>query len=244
MVLIEEYEEQDEYAPKQPPPIGHNIDCSMFYINHNILLIGLDPKNSFNAMVIIVAPFNHVVMPHTCLTQIYSMFDDILSAVCDSQGCTCVLSFTPLFDTETTKLSCKKFREESLLVIESKNDAFCNVSLTHADLLLLDELRECVFTKIDYKLMTSRPMVVQLFEKLCENVEKEFNSIDELPKSPDEMIIFLKNWNNEQENTSSEEVLLKNIKLFACEQILDRLKSTFSNNTRDSELEVRWLIFL
>lgn len=190
---------QKSIASKPLAPPVELVNCFDFHINRKVLKVGLDPKDRHAVVAIIIAPTNHVTMPYTCLTQIYSMIDFILSVVCEprSDG---AFSYVPLINTETTTVSCYKHREHCSVVIESKANTSSSVTLGSEDVFALNECKSKILWAIDKSLMNSRPTVIQRIGALVrENVENQSVPVAERPKSVSEV-----RENSEDENKTDQ----------------------------------------
>lgn len=223
------------YVPPSPP--SSLIDCSNYsfdFVGRKFLNIGLDPTENFNVMIHIITSSRHVVISPDLLRRIFALMGNILSFILDTPQ---KYKKTIFLETDSTIISNMVYRSENVLVIESKNQAGCRVILNRSDLINIQYLEWCIFETILQKTDNVKPMVLKLFECMVEIIGKE------TPQQTD--IIQLKQFINTMKNTfikdqlsTSEQSFVSQIKLFAVQQLAERVIST------QTVLEVIYFIFL
>lgn len=134
----------------------------------------------------------------------------------------------PFLDTKSILLLNMLYRRDNVLVIESKTVKGCRVMFSHTDLLVLQELDQCVFKSITGKSLIVRSIISQQFDEIFNYVKNNCNK-DAQTKSIHELQIFVKYMNDKKIITNtlrSTQSFPNKIILLGCyKQIVDRLRS-------------------
>jgi hypothetical protein len=112
-------------------------------------------------------------------------------------------------ETEIISLSSMVYQGENVLVIESKKKEGCRVLLNRADLMKLQYLEWSIHETVVRKSTLIRPVVLSQFQIIGDYIDKKFTNVKSPPKNIDEMIIFIKNLNDEKiiESTPKHDVV-------------------------------------
>lgn len=86
---------------------------------------------------------------------------------------------------------------ENMLVIESKTQDGCRVLLNRTDLMKLQYLEWCIFETVVRKSTIIRPVVIKQFDMFLNYIDIESAKVDSPPKTPEEMVTFIKNISDE-----------------------------------------------
>lgn len=210
------------YEPPAPP--ADLIDCSNFTLNftgRKFLNVGLDPTDEFNTIVQIITPSRYINMPANFLRRIFSLMGNILSFILDIPQ---KYKRNLFLETENISLSSMVYQGENMLVIESKAQAGCRVLLNRADLIKLQYLEWLIHETVARKSTIIRPLVVKQFEIMGNYLDHEFTKVETPPKNIDEMIIFIKNLNDDKiiGSTPKEDMnYISQLKMYATTQLAE-----------------------
>lgn len=101
-------------------------------------------------------------------------------------------------ETEIILLSSMVYQGENMLVIESKAKAGCRVLLNRADLIKLQYLEWSITETVVRKSTLIRPVALSQFHIIGNYIDREFTNVKSPSKNIDEMIIFIKNLNDDK----------------------------------------------
>ncbi|XP_026819138.1 uncharacterized protein LOC113557786 [Rhopalosiphum maidis] len=183
------------YVPPTPP--AELIDCSNFILDfteRKFLNVGLDPADKFNTIVQVITPLRYVNISSDFLRRIFSLMGNILSFILDLPQ---KYKRNLFLETEIISLSSMVYKRENMLVIESKTQAGCRVLLNRADLMKLQYLEWCIFETVVPKSTIIRPVVLKQFDMFLNYIDVESTKVDSPPKTPEEMVTFIKNVRDE-----------------------------------------------
>jgi len=127
-------------------------------------------------------------------------------------------------ETEIISLSSMVYQGENMLVIESKTQDGCRVLLNRTDLIRLQYLECSIHETVARKTAIIRSTVLKQFEIIGDYIDREFTKVDSPPKTPEEMIIFIKNLSDNKiiGSTPKEDMnFISQLKMFASTQIAD-----------------------
>ncbi|XP_050064615.1 uncharacterized protein LOC126553506 [Aphis gossypii] len=82
---------------------------------------------------------------------------------------------------------------ENVLVIENKNRDGCRVLLNRGDLLRLQYLECSIFESIVRKEVFTALLIIKQYEEIVEYLDKKCRQHKSPPKTVDEMVVFIKN---------------------------------------------------
>ncbi|KAE9543410.1 hypothetical protein AGLY_002210, partial [Aphis glycines] len=136
-------------APTSPSEL---IDCSNFTIdfeNRKFLNIGFDPKDKFNIVLRIITPARYVNISPDFLKRIYSLMGNILSHILDP---TVKYKKFTFLECESVLITSMVYKEEHVLVIESKKTSGCRILLNRRDLTTLQYLEWIIFETVSRKI--------------------------------------------------------------------------------------------
>ncbi|KAL4104961.1 hypothetical protein QTP88_020236 [Uroleucon formosanum] len=216
------YPKKFKYVPPTPPT--DLIDCSNFileFTGRKFLNVGLDPTDELNTVVQIITPSRYINMPADFLRRIFSLMGNILSFILDQPQ---KYKRNLFLETEIISLSSMVYQGENMLVIESKIQAGCRVLLNRSDLLRLQYLAWSIHETIVRKSTIIRPLVLKQFEIMANYLDQEFTKVDSPPKTPEEMIVFIKNLSDDkiiESNPKEDMNFISQLKMFATTQLAE-----------------------
>jgi len=97
------------------------------------------------------------------------------------------------YEDEKMKLSSMMYSGENVLVIETKNRDGCRVLLNRGDLLRLQYLECSIFESIVRKEVFTALLIIKQYEEIVEYLDKKCRQHKSPPKTVDEMVVFIKN---------------------------------------------------
>ncbi|XP_060868263.1 uncharacterized protein LOC132943328 [Metopolophium dirhodum] len=167
----------------------------LYFTDRKFLNVGLDPTDEINTVGQIITPSRYITMPADFLRRIFSLMGNILSFILDQPQ----KYMRNLFlETEIISLSSMVYRGENMLVIESKTQVGCRVLLNRMDLMKLQYLEWCIIETVVRKSTIIRPLVLKQFVIMGNYLDQEFTKVDSPPKTPEEMIVFIKNLSDDK----------------------------------------------
>lgn len=211
------------YVPPAPP--ADLIDCSNFILDftgRKFLNVGLDPADEFNTIVQVITPSRYVNMPPDFLRRIFSLMGNILSFILDLPQ---KYKRNLFLETEIISLSSMLYKGENMLVIESKTQDGCRVLLNRADLMKLQYLEWCIFETVVRKSTIIRPVVIKQFDMFLNYIDIESAKVDSPPKTPEEMVTFIKNISDESvisKIPKNDVNFISQLKMHASSQLAER----------------------
>jgi len=141
---------------------------------------------------------------------------------------------TLFLETEIISLSSMMYQGENMLVVESKTQSGCRVLLNRADLIKLQYLEWSIHETIARKSAIIRPLVVKQFEIMGNYLDHEFTKVETPPKNIDEMIIFIKNLNDDKiiGSTPKEDMnFISQLKINATTQLAEHWAQRWNGET-------------
>ncbi|XP_025198692.1 uncharacterized protein LOC112597007 [Melanaphis sacchari] len=211
------------YVPPAPP--SELIDCSNFILDftgRKFLNVGLDPEDEFNTIVQVITPSRYVNMPPDFLRRIFSLMGNILSFIIDLPQ---KYKRNLFLETEIISLSSMVYQGENVLVIESKTQTGCRVLLNRTDLMKLQYLEWCIHETVVRKSTITRPLVLKQFEIMGNYLDQEFTKVESPPKTPEEMVVFIKNLSDDKiiGSTPKHDMnFISQLKMFATKQLAEQ----------------------
>ncbi|KAL4152670.1 hypothetical protein QTP88_000503 [Uroleucon formosanum] len=154
-------------------------------------------------------------MPADFLRRIFSLMGNILSFILELPQ---KYKRNLFLETEIISLSSMVYQGENMLVIESKTQDGCRVLLNRTDLIRLQYLEWSIHETVARKSAIIRPTVLKQFEIIGDCIDREFTKADSPPKTPEEMIIFIKNLSDNKiiGSTPKEDMnFISQLKMFA-----------------------------
>ncbi|XP_022164129.1 uncharacterized protein LOC111029436 [Myzus persicae] len=233
------------YLPPAPP--ADLIDCSNFILDftgRKFLNVGLDLADEFNTIVQVITPSRYVNMPPDFLRRIFSLMGNILSFILDLPQ---KYKRNLFLETEIISLSSKLYKGENMLVIESKTQDGCRVLLNRADLMKLQYLEWCIFETVVRKSTIIRPVVIKQFDMFLNYIDIESAKVDSPPKTPEEMVTFIKNISDESvfsKIPKNDVNFISQLKMHASSQLAERWAQRLSGKMSPelfTESEVRFI---
>ncbi|XP_022181022.1 uncharacterized protein LOC111041139 [Myzus persicae] len=223
------YKKNFTYVPPAPP--ADLIDSTSYTLDfaaRKFLNVGLDPTDEFNTIVQIITPSRYINMSADFLRHIFSLMGNILSFILDQP-----LKYKRnlFLETEIISLSSMVYQGENMLVVESNTQAGCRVLLNRTDLMKLKYLEWCVVETVVRKSTIIRPLVLKQFEIIGNYLDQEFTKVDSPPKTPEEMIIFIKNFSDCKiiGSAPKEDMnFISQLKMFATRQLADQWSQRWS----------------
>jgi len=232
--MEEIYKKKKNFTYVPPTPPADLIDCSNFtldFTGRKFLNVGLDPTDEFNTVVQIITPSRYINMPADFLRRIFSLMGNILSFILDQPQ---KYKRNLFLETEIILLSSMVYSGENVLVIESKTQAGCRVLLNRTDLMKLQYLEWCIFETVTRKSTITQPLVLKQFETMGNYLDQEFIKVDSPPKTPEEMIVFIKNLNDDKiiGSTPKEDMnFISQLKMYASSQLAEHWAQRWSGES-------------
>ncbi|KAL4090137.1 hypothetical protein QTP88_025036 [Uroleucon formosanum] len=127
---------------------------------------------------------------------------------------------------------CMVYQGENMLVIESKIQAGCRVLLNRSDLLRLQYLEWTIHETVVQKSTIIRPLVLKQFEIMANYLDQEFTKVDSTPKTPEEIIVFIKNLSDDkiiESNPKEDMNFISQLKMFATTQLAEQWVQRWSS---------------
>ncbi|XP_026806890.1 uncharacterized protein LOC113549681 [Rhopalosiphum maidis] len=231
------------YVPPTPP--AELIDCSNFILDfteRKFLNVGLDPADKFNTIVQVITSSRYVNISSDFLRRIFSLMGNILSFILDLPQ---KYKRNIFLETEIISLSSMVYKGENMLVIESKTQAGCRVLLNRTDLMKLQYLEWCIFETVVRKSTIIRPVVLKQFDMFLNYIDDESTKVDSPPKTPEEMVTFIKNVRDESvisKIPKNDVNFISQLKMYASSQLAEHWAQRLSGKMSPelfTESEVR-----
>ncbi|XP_050064987.1 uncharacterized protein LOC126553916 [Aphis gossypii] len=136
------------------------------------------------------------------------------------------------YEDAEIKLSSMMYSGENVLVIDTKNRDGCRVLLNRGDLLRLQYLECSIFESIVRKEVFIAPLVIKQYEEIVEYHDKKFSQHKSPPKTVDEMVVFIKNIQDDRVVKSIPN-LSNQIQICAAEQLAESLLHQRAKNSHE-----------
>ena len=185
------YKKTFTYIPPTPP--SELIDSTNYTLNfakRKFIHIGFDPTDMFRVAVHIITPSRYVNISTEFLGRIYLLMGNILTFILEQPE---KYKRTVFLETDNFKLSSMMYSGDNTLVIESKVHDGCRILLNRTELIRLQYLEWCIFETIERKSTIIQPIVLKQFEIFTEYLDKELAKAESIPKTSEEMTMFIKN---------------------------------------------------
>ena len=199
-----------------PPTPRRLIDESVFILDFNtrkFITTGLDPADNFNTIIQIVTPSRYVKLTPEFLKKVFSLMGYVFSIILDPDFKRIIF-----LDTEYYKLSTMKYREDNMLVIESKIEKECRILLNRTDLLPLQNIEYSIFETIERKNKFVLPSILHQFDQISTYMKK----IIKQPTTVEDISLKISNFQDRLIKASIldvEQSFISQLKLLASEQL-------------------------
>uniref|UniRef100_A0A2S2NMC1 Uncharacterized protein n=1 Tax=Schizaphis graminum TaxID=13262 RepID=A0A2S2NMC1_SCHGA len=216
------YSKTFKYVPPTPP--ANLIDSTNYTLHFNtrkFIHIGIDPTDNFNVVIHVITASRYVKVTPDFLRSIFSLMGHILSFILDQ-----IVKYKRIvfLETDIFKLSSMVYGGENVLVLESKIQDGCRVLLNRNDLLQLQYLEWPIFETVVRKSTIMRPVILDQFKMFGGYIDQKLAAVKSIPRSNDEMEIFIKNLQNQhiiatlpKDNVS----LISQLKVYALTQLTE-----------------------
>ncbi|XP_060859183.1 uncharacterized protein LOC132936464 [Metopolophium dirhodum] len=226
------YKKNYTYVPPTPP--AELIDSTSYtldFVARKFIHIGIDPTENFQVAVHLVTSLRYVKITPDFLKLIFSLMGNILSFILDQPQ---KYKRNLFLETEIISLSSMVYQGENMLVIESKTQAGCRVLLSHTDLMKLQYLEWSINETVVRKSTIIRPLVLKQLETMGNYLDQEFTKVDSLPKTPEEMIVFINSLSDDKiiGSTPKEDMnFISQLKMYASSQLAEHWAQRWSGES-------------
>jgi len=210
-----------KYVP--PSPLTNLIETTVFTIDfaeRKFLFIGFDPTDNFNVRIHILTPSRHISLHPDFLKRIYLLMGNIFSFILDPPQKTKESIF---LNDKFYTLSKMVYRDENMLVINSRIFEGHRILLNRSNLFTLQNLERSIFESVLRKTIIVRPIIINQFEEVLNVLAaKDFKNVSDIR----EMISYINNIPDEEIALfvpPTQINYINQIKLFANEQLSIRL---------------------
>jgi hypothetical protein len=216
------------YVPPKPPTeLIESTSYTLDFAARKFVHIGIDPSEKLQVVVHLLTSSRHVHITTDFLKKIFSYMGHILSFILDTPQKYKRVIF---YEDEKMKLSSMMYSGENVLVIEAKNRDGCRVLLNRADLIRLQYLECSIFESIVRKEVFTAPLVIKQYEEIVVYLDKKCTQHNSPLKNVDEMIVFIKNIQDDRVVKSIPN-FTNQIQMCAAEQLAESLLNQRANNS-------------
>ncbi|KAE9543716.1 hypothetical protein AGLY_002112 [Aphis glycines] len=160
------------YVPSTPPAeLIESTSYSLDFTSRKFLHIGFDLSEKLQVVVHLLTSSRYVYFTTDFMKKIFGFMGHILSFISDTPQKYKRVIF---YEDEKIKLSIMMYSGENVLVIETKNCDGCRVLI----------VRKEVFTAL---------LIIKQYEEIVEYLDKKCRQHKSPPKTVDEMVVFIKN---------------------------------------------------
>lgn len=224
------YKKTFTYVPPSPPT--ELIESSSFTLDfaaRKFVNVGIDPAEKFQVVVHILTSSRYVQITPDFLKKIFSCMGHILSFVLDTPEKYKRIIF---YEDELIKLTSMTYSGENVLVIEAKNRDGCRVLLNRSDLIKLQYLECSIFETLVRKEVLTAPLIIKQYEEMSAYLINKCAQHKSPPKNLNEMIIFIKNINDDRVVKSMPN-FTNQIQMCAAEQLAEFLLNQSANTLHE-----------
>ncbi|VVC42805.1 Hypothetical protein CINCED_3A003850 [Cinara cedri] len=127
-------------APSPPVELIDSTSFTIDFAGRKFLYVGLDPVQHHAIIILIITLARHILITTEFLQSIYHMIGDLLSYLLDAP----TYKRKIFLCTDTTTLSSMVFKDENVLILESKTQDGCRIILNHRNLMRLINLEQSI----------------------------------------------------------------------------------------------------
>jgi hypothetical protein len=216
---------KQNYEYITPSPLNNLIDSSAFTIdftNRKFLQVGLDPENNFNVSIHIITPSRHIAVSHDFLKMLFASMGDILSFILDRPV---IYKRKVFLDTEESIVSTMVYRNEPVLVVESKTKHGHRILLNQNDLITIQSLEWTIYESSVRKSEIIRPMILRQVDQMGIYMKKR-NNIPKNSDTKERLAYVVKNIVSDEEFIENipknEYCYISQIKTYATKQVVEK----------------------
>ncbi|XP_050063917.1 uncharacterized protein LOC126552868 isoform X1 [Aphis gossypii] len=208
------------YVPPTPPAeLIESTSYTLDFASRKFVHIGFDPSEKLQVVVHLLTSSRYVHITTDFMKKIFGFMGHILSFISDTPQKYKRVIF---YEDEKMKLSSMIYSGENVLVIETNNRDGCRVLLNRGDLLRLQYLECSIFESIVRKEVFTALLIIKQYEEIVEYLDKKCRQHKSPPKTVDEMVVFIKNIQDDRV-VKSVPNFYNQIQMCAAEQLAESL---------------------
>ncbi|XP_050065767.1 uncharacterized protein LOC126554778 [Aphis gossypii] len=227
------------YVPPTPPAeLIESTSYTLDFASRKFVHIGFDPSEKLQVVVHLLTSSRYVHITTDFMKKIFGFMGHILSFISDTPQKYKRVIF---YEDEKMKLSSMMYSGENVLVIETKNRDGCRVLLNRGNLLRLQYLECSIFESIVRKEVFTALLIIKQYEEIVEYLDKKCRQHKSPPKTVDEMVVFIKNIQDDRVVKSIPN-FSNQIQMCAAEQLAESLLHHRANISHEITMTL-WRIF-
>ncbi|XP_050059740.1 uncharacterized protein LOC126551028 [Aphis gossypii] len=218
------------FVPPTPPAeLIESTSYTLDFSSRKFVHIGFDPSEKLQVVVHLLTSSRYVHITTDFMKKIFGFMGHILSFISDTPQKYKRVIF---YEDKKIKLSSMTYSGENVLVIETKNRDGCRVLLNRGDLLRLQYLECSIFDSVVRKEVFTALLIIKQYEEIVVYLDKKCRQHKSPPKTVDEMVVFIKNIQDDRVVKSISN-FSNQIQMCAAEQLAESLLHQRTNNSHE-----------